>query len=249
MNLEQDAKKLLMDRLDDCLSVHADTLDKTDIAGIYELKDLADLHYYLKAEHEFTPVEVEALLSFQDPLDVAHWCLEDNPHEHSFPICELLDKIDAYHRFEPVRQEPSPDRMLGLMKRLGQNWGTLRESWLSLDKETLIEKAAEIAAVQDVYAYVTQDMTFEKSEVEALLSLENPLKYLADRWPRPVSELIDMDDLLEEYIGDIPSSPEYLAQKDATTARESVHDRLQKAAQQAIRQERTAEKGRDCQTR
>ena len=81
MNLEQDAKKLLMDRLDDCLSVHADTLDKTDIAGIYELKDLADLHYYLKAEHEFTPAEVEALLSFQDPLDVAHWCWEDNPHE------------------------------------------------------------------------------------------------------------------------------------------------------------------------
>ena len=58
------------------------------------MKDLADLHYYLKAEHEFTPAEVEALLSFQDPLDVAHWCWEDNPHEHSFPICELLDKID-----------------------------------------------------------------------------------------------------------------------------------------------------------
>lgn len=247
--MEQDAKKLLMDRLDDCLSVHADILDITDIASIYELKDLADLHYYLKVEHEFTPAEVEALLSFQDPLEAAYWCWEDNPHEHSFPICELLDKIDAYHRFEAVRQEPSPDRMLGLMKRLGQNWGTLRESWLSLDKETLIEKAAEIAAVQDAYAYVTQYMTFEKSEVEALLSLENPLKYLADRWPRPVSEMIDMDDLLEEYIGEIPSSPEHLSQKDATTARESVHDRLQKAAQQAVRQDHPAEKGRDCQTR
>lgn len=237
-----------MDRLDDCLSVHADILDNTDIASIYELKDLADLHYYLKVEHEFTPAEVEALLSFQDPLEAAYWCWEDNPHEHSFPICELLDKIDAYHRFEPVRQEPSPDRMLGLMKRLGQNWGTLRESWLSMDKEALIEKATEIAAVQDAYAYVIQYMTFEKSEVEALLSLENPLKYLADRWPRPVSELIDMDDLLEEYIGDIPSSPEYLAQKDATTARESVHDRLQKAVQQAVRQDHPAEKGRSSKS-
>ena len=117
------------------------------------------------------------------------------------------------------------------------------------DKEILIEKAPEIAAVQDVYAYITQGMTFEKSEVEALLSLENPLKYLADRWPKPVSDLIDMDDLLEEYIGDIQSSPEYLAQKGATTARESVHDRLQKAAQRVSTQGSHAKESRDPQVR
>ena len=96
---------------------------------------------------------------------------------------------------------------------------------------------------------ITQGMTFEKNEVEALLSLENPLKYLADRWPKPVSDLIDMDDLLEEYIGDIQSSPEYLAQKGATTARESVHDRLQKAAQQVSTQGSHAKESRDPQVR
>ena len=139
--------------------------------------------------------------------------------------------------------------MLGLIKRLGQNWVSLRDDWLSMDKGTLIEKAPEIAAAQDVYAYVTQGMTFEKNEVEALLSLENPLKYLADRWPKPVSDLIDMDDLLEEYIGDIQSSPEYLAQKGATTARESVHGRLQKAAQQISTQGSHAKESRDPQVR
>ena len=51
MSLEQDAKKLLMDRLDDCLSIHADMLDSTNIGSIYELQDLAALHYYLKVEH------------------------------------------------------------------------------------------------------------------------------------------------------------------------------------------------------
>lgn len=160
--MEQDAKKLLMDRLDDCLSIHADMLDSTNIGSIYELQDLAALHYYLKVEHEFTPAEVEALLSFQDPLDVAHWCWEENTHEHSFPICELLDKIDAFQRFEQINEETSPDRMLGLIKRLGQNWVSLRDDWLSMDKEILIAKAPEIAAAQDVYAYVTRGMTFEK---------------------------------------------------------------------------------------
>ena len=247
--MEQEAKRMLMERLDDCLKVHADMLDSTNIGSIYELQDLAALHYYLKVEHEFTPAEVEALLSFQDPLDVAHWCWEENTHEHSFPICELLDKIDAFQRFEQLNEKTSPDRMLGLIKRLGQNWVSLRDDWLSMDKEILIEKAPEIAAVQDVYAYITQGMTFEKSEVEALLSLENPLKYLADRWPKPVSDLIDMDDLLEEYIGDIQSSPEYLAQKGAATARESVHDRLQKAAQRVSTQGSHAKESRDPQVR
>lgn len=62
---------MLMERLDDCLKVHADLLDSQDIGSIYELQDLAQLHYYLKVEHPFTPAEVEALLSFQDPLEVA----------------------------------------------------------------------------------------------------------------------------------------------------------------------------------
>ena len=45
------AKRMLMERLDDCLKVHADLLDSQDIGSIYELQDLAQLHYYLKVEH------------------------------------------------------------------------------------------------------------------------------------------------------------------------------------------------------
>ena len=55
MSLEQEAKRMLMERLDDCLKVHADLLDSQDIGSIYELQDLAQLHYYLKVEHPFTP--------------------------------------------------------------------------------------------------------------------------------------------------------------------------------------------------
>ena len=48
MSLEQEAKRMLMERLDDCLKVHADMLDSTNIGTIYELQDLAALHYYLR---------------------------------------------------------------------------------------------------------------------------------------------------------------------------------------------------------
>ena len=109
--------------------------------SIYELQGLSELHYYLKVEHVFTPAEVEALLSFQDPLDVARWCWEENNHEHSFPICDLLKEIDAAQKFEHFTSEPSAqDKYTLLMKRLGQNYFAYRESLMSRDKESLIEK-------------------------------------------------------------------------------------------------------------
>ena len=37
--MDQDAKQLLMERLDECLKVHADTLDAQDIGSIYELQE------------------------------------------------------------------------------------------------------------------------------------------------------------------------------------------------------------------
>ena len=93
-------------------------LDAQNIGSIYELQGLSELHYYLKVEHVFTPAEVEALLSFQDPLDVARWCWEENNHEHSFPICDLLKEIDAEQKFEHFTSEPSgqiyaPDETAG----------------------------------------------------------------------------------------------------------------------------------------
>ena len=175
--IEQDAKRLLMERLDECLKVHADMLDAQNIGSIYELQGFSELHYYLKVEHVFTPAEVEALLSFQDPLDVARWCWEENNHEHSFPICDLLKEIDAEQKFEHFTSEPSAqDKYTLLMKRLGQNYFAYRESLMSRDKESLIEKAAEITAMQEAYSYLTTKFEFRDEMLDDVLALENPLK-------------------------------------------------------------------------
>ena len=205
--IEQDAKRLLMERLDECLKVHADMLDAQNIGSIYELQGLSELHYYLKVEHVFTPAEVEALLSFQDPLDVARWCWEENNHEHSFPICDLLKEIDAEQKFEHFTSEPSAqDKYTLLMKRLGQNYFAYRESLMSRDKESLIEKAAEITAMQEAYSYLTTKFEFGDEMLDDVLALENPLKYFADRWLLPVSDVFDVDMDIRENIAGIPVS-------------------------------------------
>ena len=77
--MEQEAKRLLIDRLDECLLEHAEAIcadGAPAIKDVYELQSLSELHFYLKVEHEFTPAEVEALLQFKDPLNVARWCWE-----------------------------------------------------------------------------------------------------------------------------------------------------------------------------
>ena len=53
--IEQDAKRLLMERLDECLKVHADMLDAQNIGSIYELQGLSELHYYLKVACPMLP--------------------------------------------------------------------------------------------------------------------------------------------------------------------------------------------------
>ena len=212
--IEQDAKRLLMERLDECLKVHADMLDAQNIGSIYELQGFSELHYYLKVEHVFTPAEVEALLSFQDPLDVARWCWEENNHEHSFPICDLLKEIDAEQKFEHFTSEPSAqDKYTLLMKRLGQNYFAYRESLMSKDKESLIEKAAEITAMQEAYSYLTTKFEFGDEMLDDVLALENPLKYFADRWLLPVSDVFDVDMDIRENIAGIRDSQEYLCQR------------------------------------
>lgn len=220
----------MIERLDECLKVHADILDSTDIGDIYNLQDLAKLHYYLKVEHEFTPAEVEALLHFQDPLDVARWCWEENTHKHSFPICELLKEIDAYRLFPAFSPISQKDKHSELMKRLGQNYFAYMDNLKSLSNDALIRNAREIAIVQEVYAYLAEHYSFQPDEVEAMLRLDNPLHYIAERWPKVIYDTFPVEDKVQEDIFEI--SKNIPPQEQI-----SMKERLQKAVQEAGRQD------------
>ena len=176
--MEQEAKRMLMERLDDCLKVHADLLDSQDIGSIYELQDLAQLHYYLKVEHPFTPAEVEALLSFQDPLEVARWCKEENTHAHSFPICELLEKIGAYQRFDRLH----PGDPAELIKRLGQNYFAFGKSWIPSVRARWSQTRGD-CALSRMFTPIFPTHAFQGRN-ELLLRLDDPLLYIRQMAPK-----------------------------------------------------------------
>ena len=84
--------------------------DGPTVLAVYTLQELAELHCYLKTAHEFNAAEVDALLQFADPLEVARTCWEDNPHEYNFPICELLEATQARDRFPLAEPTPPPEK-------------------------------------------------------------------------------------------------------------------------------------------
>lgn len=230
--MEHEAKQQLIARLDECLLQHAAALNEKDegptIYDVYNLQDLAELHYYLKVRHVFTPAEVEELLKFADPLDVARWCREDNSHEHSFPICELLKEINAYERFALVEKQPSPlhQKYTELMKLLGRNWYDYQESLLSYDKPALIGKAEEIAAAAAAYRYMAEQYEPQMEEVDYLLRYDNPLQVLQGYWPS--RDMILGPSVIEIMMDDIESPPEERAEQP-----KSLRERLQNAAREA----------------
>lgn len=119
MFAEHDAKQKLLAKLDESLLAHAIALSSTNnpqIVEVYGLQGLAELHCYLKTVHQFDSAEVEALLQFDDPLWAASVCWEENSHEYSFPICDLLRETRAKERL-PLA-EPEPPKKLSVREQL-----------------------------------------------------------------------------------------------------------------------------------
>lgn len=238
---EREAKTLLMKRLDECLLEHAGSITaggQPAIKDVYELQGLSELHYYLKAEHGFTPAEVEALLDFKDPLNVARWCWEENTHKHSFPICELLERIDAYGRFERYPQAPSlKEKELELTRLLGQNYYAYMEETRGLSVPEVIDRCQEIAATMAAYRFMTEEYELTREAADYLLRFDDPLALIRSYWP---DGMTDGELTMETLLDDVRTPPEERPQPPS-----SVRERLQAAAHEAARQPVPEQKPRD----
>lgn len=136
---EKAAYETLMGKLDACLIDQAKYLfagDGPRVVDVYRLQGIAEVHYYLKAMRQLDPSEVEALLQFADPLLVAYNCWEENSHEYSFPICELLKTTKAKEHF--ALAEPEPPGKTSIRDRLRSGIKEARQQAVPVDhaKET-----------------------------------------------------------------------------------------------------------------
>ena len=90
-----------------------------------------------------------------------------------------------------------------LMARIEQNYEDYEKSVTQLDSETLFELAPTIAAVKDVYFYMTTHDWADAEQGEYLLQFENPLKLLADLWEEKSEDRdADFGDMIDMLYGD-----------------------------------------------
>lgn len=206
--MEIDARRQLIEELDRSLLAHTAAPGQKEggptIRDAYELQGMAERHYYLKVEHEFTAAEVEALLAFDDPLAVACACWEENDHQHSFPICEIMDSIRAYELFPAKQEEDSVQRqawkLVELKARIDQEMADYRASLLCMRPEELIDKSGEITAMREALDFLIDGYDFQKGDAETLLNMEKPLHFVASLWPSELDSLLNLSDLVSEEL-------------------------------------------------
>ena len=114
MIMESEAQDLLMRCLDENLKDYAEQRmsergedGRPIIGNLYQLQGMTEVHYLLKAEHPFTPQEVNELLKFQEPLEVARACWEENPDRYVFDICKIIERNHferTFARIDPAAQ-------------------------------------------------------------------------------------------------------------------------------------------------
>lgn len=217
----KEALQLLRDRLDENLIYHTKLMDRSDIGQIYRLQALAGTHFYMKAVHDYTPAEVEALLQYVDPLEVAYWCREENTHEVGLPICDILKEIQANERFSKIEPElPLVAKTAKLIDRLKINLITFFHVLQQLDDHEIARRGERISATWAAYSYVADELmrdNLDEGMIDHLLSFEDPLQYLTDRWPECTL-------LGENVLADLQK--EITAKDDLRDKPESVHDRL-----------------------
>ena len=217
----RESLELLRRRLDGSLKDHAEKTDYNDIGDIYRLQEYSETHYYMKAVHDYTPAEVEALLSFVDPLEVAFWCREENTHKVGLPVCEIIKEINADARFEKFEPELSlKEKTDKLISRLDNNLYSFLDILNQLDFEDITQRSERIAAAWAAHSYMTDELLSDNID-ESLIDHLLPLQYLTDHWPEctlfGVDVIADIQDEIKE-------------KKSQHEQPKSVHERLKNAS-------------------
>ena len=227
----KEALQQLRERLDDSLIHHAKMTQRDNIGELYKLQAYSETHFYMKAAHDYTPAEVEALLSFVDPLEVAYWCREENTHKVGLPICDILKEIHADERFEKLEPDLSlEDKTSRLIARLELNLFHYLEDIKKLTDTDVMKYAEKIAATMASYRYTTDQLmsdSLDEKMIDFLYKLDNPLGYIVDRWPECTL-------FGEDVIADIQK--EIDGQGDDLSRTGSVHERLKDAQRRAADQ-------------
>ncbi len=110
-----------------------------------------------------------------------------------------------------------------LYDRLDAGLHSHYSAWKQLSPDMLVALSRQITAIRDAHQYLTEAHDFEPSEVDYLLSLEDPLQAVADAWMERVGDLSDFSFALDRLFQhmEIPKNKSVLDKLRGKTAEPS----------------------------
>ena len=85
-----------------------------------------------------------------------------------------------------------------LCERMEASYQNHHKEWMKLAPSVLIERAKEIAALQDTREFMAQGRGIDPEGVDYLLTLADPLQAVADHWLQRMDDLSDFSFALDE---------------------------------------------------
>lgn len=104
-----------------------------------------------------------------------------------------------------------------LMRRIEKNFSDYKASVLKLDKQSIFDKAAEIAAMKQVAHYMTNIHGYYERDIDYLLKFQNPLELVADYYQANLQ--LELNDVIagicdtQDHTSDYPLMPEAKAKE------------------------------------
>lgn len=103
-------------------------------------------------------------------------------HDEITRLGGLLENCKAFCNCFPGVVEPQGDLEFALMERIEKNLADYHNSLMGFGNQELIDMAGKIAAMRDVYDYMTTTRGFDDDELRFYLQFQNPLEVVVDAW-------------------------------------------------------------------
>lgn len=92
------------------------------------------------------------------------------------------------------------DKIQQLYDRLDAGLHGRYSEWNKLSADVLVSLSRQITAIRDAHEYLTEAHNFEPSEVDYLLSLDDPLQAVANKWMERIGDLSDFSFAMDELL-------------------------------------------------
>jgi hypothetical protein len=252
-----EARQRLLDRAQQNWNEFRNTPLVTTSENIYHkaaaVVGYRDANIFIKDYADFTAEDVDRLLLFANPVDLVAGYLDPKSDVEDMTgilasIRDDLENLKQHYTLAPDPAAPGLEELeQRLRDRIEENYSVYKRDMLDSGKEEIFKSASEIAAVSEIYEYVTQEHSFKESEVDFLLKFQNPLEVLSDGRNAGLYDVKDtvdwvMDDqertlnqrgyeLMPDEADSLPDAPEQPPRMTvANGEKPSVMERIRQAA-------------------